>query len=49
MFEHLTLENLQCGLSWLLVMRKRDIFGSVLITSITTRLLPMMMTMWSAS
>ena len=26
MFEHLTLENLQCGLSWLLVMRKRDIF-----------------------
>ena len=26
MFEHLTLENLQCGLSWLIVLRKRDIF-----------------------
>lgn len=26
MFEHLTLENLQCGLSWLLVLRKREIF-----------------------
>lgn len=26
MFEHLTIENLQCGLSWLIVLRKRDIF-----------------------
>lgn len=26
LFEHLTLENLQCGLSWLIVLRKRDIF-----------------------
>lgn len=26
MFEHLTMENLQCGLSWLIVLRKRDIF-----------------------
>lgn len=25
MFEHLTLENLQCGLSWLIVLRKREI------------------------
>ena len=26
MFEHLTLENLQCGLSWDLMLKKRDIF-----------------------
>ncbi len=25
MFEHLTLENLQCGLSWDLMLKKRDI------------------------
>ena len=26
MFEHLTLENLQCGLSWDLMLKKREIF-----------------------
>ena len=26
MFEHLTLECLQCGLSWSLMMKKREIF-----------------------
>lgn len=26
MFEHLTLENLQCGLSWQLMLKKREIF-----------------------
>ncbi len=26
MFEHLTLECLQCGLSWILMLKKRDIF-----------------------
>ena len=26
MFEHLTLENLQCGLSWALMLKKREVF-----------------------
>lgn len=26
MFEHLTLENLQCGLSWILMLKKREVF-----------------------
>ena len=49
MFEHLTLENLQCGLSWLIVCASGTFSGSVSITSITIRWLLTATPMWNAS
>ena len=48
MFEHLTLECMQCGLSWDLMLKKREIYASVSTISIMTRLLLMMILMLSA-
>ena len=49
MFEHLTLECMQCGLSWALMLKKREISGNALITLIMTGLLIIMRRTWSGS
>ena len=49
MFEHLSLECLQCGLSWNLMLKKREIFRQCFEILIMIALQHILRPMWSGS